>query len=211
VTRVDRHRLNSAARSEAPQGVLALAEPVTQVDLEGLCAAGPGLATPFLLVLDEVTDPHNLGALLRTASVAGATGVVIPRHRSAHITPTVAKAAAGAIEYIPMSLVQGIPAALSTMTRAGVWTVGLDPGAERSLWDLPVATEAVAVVLGGEGRGLSRLAKDRCEVTVSIPQRGPIESLNVSAAGALACFEIARRRAHKGPAGGVYWGDGSSG
>jgi 23S rRNA (guanosine2251-2'-O)-methyltransferase len=194
VLRVARSRLAAAARTEAPQGVLAFATPLPDAGLERLAARADGGPAPFLLVLDGVTDPHNLGALLRSAECAGATGAVLPRHRSAHVTPTVAKAAAGAIEYLQFAVVPGIPAALTGLAVAGVWTIGLDAEAPAALWSLEVATEPVAVVLGAEGRGLSRLTRQRCDLLVSIPQRGAIPSLNVSAAGALACFEVARRR-----------------
>jgi 23S rRNA (guanosine2251-2'-O)-methyltransferase len=195
VRRVPRARLDAEARTDAPQGVLAHCRPLQPVDLEELCrAARPGRPKPFLLALDGITDPQNLGALLRSAELAGATGVVLPRHRAAHVTPTVAKAAAGAIEYLPIALVAGLPAALATMGRAGVWTVGLDPGAAEPLWNLSLGTEPVAVVLGAEGAGLSRLAADRCDVRVAIPTLGRLGSLNVAAAGALALFEVARHR-----------------
>jgi 23S rRNA (guanosine2251-2'-O)-methyltransferase len=192
---VPRGRLDAAARTDAPQGVLAFAAPVPEAALDQLARVrGEHGRVPFLLVLDGVTDPHNLGALLRSAESAGATGVVVPRHRAAHITPTVAKAAAGAIEYLPIALVPGVPAALASLADAGVWTVGLDAQATTRLWDLELATEPVALVLGSEGKGLSRLAAARCDVLVAIPQAGHTESLNVAAAGALACFEVARRR-----------------
>jgi 23S rRNA (guanosine2251-2'-O)-methyltransferase len=175
--------------------VVAFAAPLPEAQLEDLVRpAEPDRTAPFLLVLDGVTDPHNFGALLRTAECAGATGAVIPRHRAAHITPTVAKAAAGAIEYLPVATVPGVSAALLELSAAGVWTVGLDPPGSTRLWDLELATEPVALVLGAEGRGLSRLAGARCDVLVTIPQRGAIASLNVAAAGAVACFEVARRR-----------------
>jgi 23S rRNA (guanosine2251-2'-O)-methyltransferase len=195
IRRVSRARLDAEARTEAPQGVLAHARPLQPVDLEQLCRpARAGQTKPFLLALDGVSDPQNLGALLRTAEVAGVTGVVLPRHRAAHVTPTVAKAAAGAIEYLPIALVSGLPAALATMAGAGVWTVGLDPSADAPLWDLTLGTEPVAVVLGAEGTGLSRLTAERCDVRLSIPHVGQVDSLNVAAAGALAMFEVARRR-----------------
>ena len=204
VRRVPRTRLDAEARTDAPQGVVAHAEPLAEIDIERLTktrARPPGPARkPFLIALDGITDPHNLGALLRTAECAGATGVVLPRHRSAHVTPTVAKAAAGAIEYLPMAVVPGLPAALTTLKGRGVWTVGLDADADTSLFDLEVATEPVAIVLGAEGTGLSRLVRQRCDVVVAIPQLGAIESLNVSAAGALACYVVARRRRTADPA-----------
>lgn len=193
VRRVSRAQLEAGARSDAPQGVLAHAAPLREVDLDRLAARRHG-RPPFLICLDGITDPHNLGALLRTAECAGATGAVLPRHRSAHITPTVAKAAAGAVEHVPMALVSGMPSALARLKEQGVWTVGLDAAGDTSLFDLAVATEPVALVFGAEGKGLSRLARERCDVLAAIPLRGALGSLNVSAAGALACYEVARRR-----------------
>jgi 23S rRNA (guanosine2251-2'-O)-methyltransferase len=194
VRTVPRDRLEAAARTDAPQGVLAFAHPLGVASLDQLVKARGGSAAPFLLVLDGVTDPRNVGALLRTAECAGATGAVLARHRAAHVTPAVAKAAAGAIEHLPIAVVAGIAGALRTLADANVWTVGLDPGARGSLWDLDLASEPVALVLGAEGRGLSRLVRERCDTLVAIPQRGTTASLNVAVAGALACFEVARRR-----------------
>jgi 23S rRNA (guanosine2251-2'-O)-methyltransferase len=201
VRRVPRGRLDAEARTDAPQGVLAHARELQPVDLEALCrSAGrrPGSrhpsATPFLLAVDGVTDPQNLGALLRTAEVAGATGVVLPRHRTVHVTPTVAKAAAGAIEYLPIAVVAGLAGAMVTLAGLGVWTVGLDPSSDASLFGLELGNEAIAVVLGAEGTGLSRLVAQRCDVRVAIPQSGVLGSLNVATAGALAMFEVARHR-----------------
>ena len=191
--RVPGSRLDSAARTESPQGVLARADPLPEADLDALCVPSGGVA-PFLLVFDGVTDPHNLGAVLRSGAAAGATGAILPRHRSAHVTATVAKAAAGAVEHVPMALVGGVPAALRVLADRGVWTVGLAPDATESLFALELADQAVALVLGAEGSGLSRLVRQRCEVLVAIPRRGPVASLNVAAAGAVACFEVARRR-----------------
>lgn len=194
VRNVPRGRLDGEARTDAPQGVLAHAQPLPETDLVEMCEGGEGAAATFLVVLAGVTDPQNLGALLRTAEVAGATGVVLPRHRAAHITPAVAKAAAGAIEHLPIAVVPGVPAALSLVAGHGIWTVGLDAEATTSLWDLELATEPVGLVLGSEGAGLSRLTSERCDVLVAIPQGGRLGSLNVAAAGAIAAFEVARRR-----------------
>ncbi|MBO0747707.1 MAG: 23S rRNA (guanosine(2251)-2'-O)-methyltransferase RlmB, partial [Acidimicrobiaceae bacterium] len=168
------------------------------VGLDRLTGTRPGRPAPFLVVLDGVTDPHNLGAVMRSALSAGATGLVIGRHRAARLTPTAVKAAAGAAEHLPIALVGGIPAALNELRSAGVWTVGLDASGSGTVWELEVATEAVALVLGAEGRGLSSLVRQRCEVVVGIPMAGPLESLNVSAAAAVACFEVARRRGMRG-------------
>jgi 23S rRNA (guanosine2251-2'-O)-methyltransferase len=204
--RVSRTRLDAEAATDAPQGVLAHARPLPEVDFDDLCRppAGAGSAAPlsgplgpkpFLLAVDGVTDPHNLGALLRSAEAAGATGAVLARHRAVHVTPTVAKAAAGAIEHVPIAVVAGMPAGLARAKELGCWVVGLAADGDQSLFDgLPVADEAIVVVVGAEGAGLSRLARARCDLVVSIPMRGRLGSLNVSAAGALALFEVSRRR-----------------
>jgi 23S rRNA (guanosine2251-2'-O)-methyltransferase len=151
---------------------------------------------PCLLAFDGVTDPHNLGAIIRTGECSGVTGVILPRHRSVHVTPTVAKASAGAIEHVPMTMVGGLPSALSDCKDAGVWTVGLDMDGETDIHDLTVADQPLVLVFGAEGKGLSRLTKQRCDVLARIPQYGNVASLNVSAAGAIACFEVARKRAN---------------
>ncbi|MGH9265475.1 MAG: 23S rRNA (guanosine(2251)-2'-O)-methyltransferase RlmB [Acidimicrobiales bacterium] len=191
VRRVSRSRLEAEAATDAPQGVLAHARPLPEAELDDL-ARQP---RAFLLAVDGVTDPHNLGAVLRSAEAAGATGAILGRHRAVHVTPTVAKAAAGAIEHVPMAVVPGLPAALARAKELGCWVVGLAEDGDRSLFDdLPVATEPIVVVVGSEGAGLSRLARARCDVVLSIPMRGRLPSLNVSAAAALALFEVSRRR-----------------
>jgi 23S rRNA (guanosine2251-2'-O)-methyltransferase len=200
---VPRRRLEMEARTDAPQGVLARAAALTETDLDDLCRTQKAVA-PFLVVFDGVTDPHNLGSLLRSAECAGVTGVVVARHRAAHVTPTVTKVAAGAVEHLAMAVVPGVPSALQRMTQAGVITVGLDASADASLFTLGAVpgptsgvdvTGAVALVIGAEGKGLAQLTRRRCTVLVSIPQNGSIESLNVAAAGAVAFFAVARARA----------------
>lgn len=184
-------QIERRARTGAPQGVIAFAAPVPAADLDALL----GDPRAFLVALDGVTDPQNLGAVVRSAEAAGATGIVLATHRAAGLTPTVAKAAAGALEHLPVAFVSGVPGALDRARRAGVWCVGLDAGGDQSLFDLSVADAPLVLVLGAEGRGLSRLARARCDVVASIPMHGHIESLNVSAAAAVACTEVARRRA----------------
>ena len=191
---IPRARLEAQARTDAPQGVLAMAATLPESTLEELAETPPGGPAPFLLVLDGVTDPGNVGALMRTADGAGVTGVVLPRHRAVHVTPSVTKSAAGAIEHLPMALVGGLPAALSRLRELGVWVIGFDADADRPLWELDLGDEPVALVLGAEGAGLSRLARQRCDQVVAIPLRGSLSSLNVASAGALACFEVARHR-----------------
>ena len=157
-------------------------------------ATEAGTPPVLLLVVDGVNDPGNLGAILRTAECAGVTGVVLPRHRAARITPTVAKRAAGAIEHLRFAPVSGIPTALATLAELGVWSVGLDVTADQTIWQLDIAEAPLALVLGAEGRGLSRLVRRRCDVTARIPVTGRLDALNVSAATAVALFEVLRRR-----------------
>jgi 23S rRNA (guanosine2251-2'-O)-methyltransferase len=191
---VNRKRLDMAARSEAPQGVIAWAAPLPETPFDELIKRRPG-KVPFIVAVDGVTDPGNLGAILRSADGAGVSGVVLPRHRAVHVTPTVAKAAAGAVEHVPMSLVAGLPNALQRMRDAGIWVVGLDDGGDKNLFELgDLAAEGICLVLGAEGAGLSRLVRERCDLIVHIPMRGRLSSLNVSAAAALAVYEVARHR-----------------
>lgn len=194
VLEVSRKKLDFAARSEAPQGVLARADSIEPVPFDTMIKRRPGRA-PFLVAVDGVTDPGNLGAILRVCDGSGVDGVVLPKHRSVHITPTVAKASVGACEHVPMSLVGGLPTALAKMRDAGIWVVGLDDSADKSLFDLgDLAKEGICLVLGAEGAGLSRLVRERCDLIVSIPMRGRLSSLNVSTAAALATYEVARHR-----------------
>jgi 23S rRNA (guanosine2251-2'-O)-methyltransferase len=197
VAYVSRARLDREARTEGNQGVYALCDPVPTSSLAELCEGVDGVAA-FLVVCDGVTDPRNLGALLRSAECAGVTGVVLPRHRSARLTPAVTKTASGAIEHLAFAAVAGVPTALRDLTEAGVLSVGLAPESRRTLYDLDLREAPVAIVIGGEERGLSRLARARCDEVVSIPQRGAISSLNAGVAGAVACFEVARQRARSG-------------
>jgi len=199
VREVTPRKLDEAALTAAPQGVIAKAVAVQPVPLEEL-ARPAGSMPPLVVATDGVTDPGNLGAILRTAEVAGATGVVLTRHRSASLTPAAMKAAAGAAEYLPIALVGGLPAALAKLREAGLWTIGLDGHAPGGLESLRVADEPLVLVLGAEGRGLSALVERRCDQVVSIPVLGRIESLNVAAAAAVALFDIARARKGAGDA-----------
>ena len=182
---VPRARLDTLAKTFAPQGVIAMAEPVRPLELASLAA--PKGRSPFLLVVAGVTDPQNLGALLRSAAGAGVTGVVLARHRAAHLSPSVVKVAAGAVEHLSFSVVGGIPTALEELRRAGVFTIGLAAEADRSLYDLALDDAPVALVVGGEERGLAPLVRRRCDEVVAIPQRGGVASLNVASAGTVAC------------------------
>ena len=195
IAHVARTKLDARARSEAPQGVIAFAAALPEADLEELIKGRPG-TPPFLVAIDGVTDPGNLGAIIRNCDGAGVQGVLVPRHRAVHVTPTVAKSSAGAIEHVPIALVPGLPATLSRLKDHKIWVVGLDDAADRTLFDIgDLAREGICLVLGAEGAGLSRLVRERCDVVVSIPMLGRVGSLNVSAAAALATYEVARHRA----------------
>ena len=188
----DPDQVRDEAGVEAAQGVVAHAEPVVPVPLAPLLDAPDA----FLVALDGVTDPRNLGAVLRSALAAGATGAVLPRRRAALLTPAAMKAAAGAAEHLPVALVGGVAGALEQASRAGVWAVGLDADADTVVYQLAVADRPLVLVLGAEGTGLARLVRRRCDVVARVPMPGPTESLNVAAAAAVACFEVARQRAN---------------
>lgn len=190
---IARSKFEAMARTDAPQGVIAFAAPLRPVELEELARTRYN-TPPFLLVLDGVTDPQNLGSILRVAECAGVTGVVLPRHRAARITASVTKTAAGAVEHLPIAQVPGIPAALQRLKELEVWSVGLDMVADTTVFDLKVATDPVALVVGAEGTGISRLTRERCDVVARIPLAGSLGSLNVSTAAAVACYEVVRRR-----------------
>ena len=211
VLAVPGRKLDAEARTRSHQGVLALAAPLAETPLDDLCepvGARGRSRPPFILVLDGVTDPQNVGALFRIAECAGVTGVVLGRHGAAHVTPTVAKVAAGAIEHLKIAVAPGIPTAIARLTMSGVNCIGLDAGAEHSIYDVDIegsdAGSGVALVLGDEGRGLAALTKRRCNVLASIPQRGSVGSLNVAAAAAVACFEIARHLEGNADAGSLF-------
>jgi len=191
---VARKRLESEARSEAPQGVLAKAAELPEADIAQFLRKR-GATAPFLVAVDGVTDPGNLGAIVRSCDGAGVDVVIVPRHRAVHVTPTVAKASAGAIEHMPISVVSGLPSTLQRIKEAGIWIVGLDDASDKDLFDIgDLAREPVCMVLGGGGAGLSSLVRERCDMIVSIPMLGRLSSLNVSAAAALATYEVARHR-----------------
>ena len=183
-------RLDREARTEGHQGVMAIASRLQTVGLESLLQHD----RPFLLVCDGVTDPRNLGAMLRSADGAGVTGVIVPRHRAARISPTVTKTAAGAIEYLTFCDVGGIPAAIDQLNKAGVLTVGLAGESKDSIYDLDLGSVPVALIVGGEEKGLAALTRKRCAAMVSIPQLGKISSLNAGVAVSVAAFEVARQR-----------------
>ncbi len=177
------------AETEAPQGVVADCRPILPVPVDTL--SGPDTS---MVVLDHIEDPQNAGAIARSALAAGMTGMVLSSRRQAPLSAAAFKAAAGALERIPVAMVGSIPEALSRLKKAGVWVVGLQARSDESLFGLELLTEPVAIVIGAEGAGLSALTAKRCDVLVSIPMAGGTESLNASVSAALACFEVMRTR-----------------
>jgi 23S rRNA (guanosine2251-2'-O)-methyltransferase len=176
------------------QGAVAAIRPLRPWDEQGLVAAVTGIPNPLLLVLDGVTDPHNLGACLRTADAAGAAAVVLPKDRSAAVDSVARKVAAGAAEFVPVVTVTNLARALGRLKEAGIWVVGADGEAKQSLYDADL-NRPLALVLGAEGEGLRRLTRDTCDFLVRIPVSGQVESLNVSVAAGIALFEAGRQRA----------------
>jgi 23S rRNA (guanosine2251-2'-O)-methyltransferase len=190
-----KRELESRAQTRNPQGVIALAASFGYATLGELVEGARASGEPALFVaLDGITDPQNLGALARSTEAAGGHGLIVPQRRSAGVTPSAAKAAAGALEHLPVAHVTNLARALEELKKAGVWIVGLDASGDRTIYDLDVATDPLCLVVGGEGGGLSHLVRERADLVVSIPMGGRIASLNASAAGAVALFEIRRRR-----------------
>jgi 23S rRNA (guanosine2251-2'-O)-methyltransferase len=193
VDAVARRDLDRMSERGAHQGVVAVVEPYRYASLdEVLTAAGPGPA--LIVVLDHVTDPGNLGAVVRTAEVVGAAGVLIPKDRAVAMTPSALKAAAGAAEHLPVCRVPNLVQALERCKEAGFWVVGASEKAESDAWSAPIEGRIV-LVMGAEGSGLARLTERACDLLVRLPVRGRVSSLNVSAATAVLAYEWLRRSA----------------
>lgn len=190
--REPRARLDRLVNNANHQGVVAVASAVGYIDEEKILA-GVGPDT-LLILLDGVEDPHNLGAIIRTAECGGATAVVIPERRAAHVTETVAKTSAGAAEYLPIARVTNMVQFIERLKQKNVWVAGLDQGGEMDYTKYDYRG-ALALVFGAEGGGLHRLVRERCDVILSIPMRGHIGSLNVSVAVGVVLFEALRQRA----------------
>jgi 23S rRNA (guanosine2251-2'-O)-methyltransferase len=181
--------LSEAAGTRDHQGVLAWAEPFRYADAHELASAD----SPLLVCLDEVTDPHNLGAVARTAEAAGASGVVVPAHNSARVTPAVVRASAGAIEHLPVAVVKNMARYLSEVKGPQLWAWAAAGDAETSLWEADL-TGGIALVLGAEGKGVRPLVRRTCDAAVSIPLLGDVGSLNVSVAAGVLLYEARRQR-----------------
>lgn len=193
VVRVPRREIDARAPLAVHQGVVAYVQAIEYAPLEVLLERAKGAGPGLLLVLDGIEDPQNLGALIRTGDAAGVHGVVIGKHRAAGLTEAAVKASAGAAYHVPVAQVTNIARTLDLLKEEGFWTVAASPEGDRTLWDVDF-TVPTAVVVGSEGKGLSRLVEERCDVRARLPMAGAVSSLNASVAGALFLFEAVRQR-----------------
>ncbi|WP_026516892.1 23S rRNA (guanosine(2251)-2'-O)-methyltransferase RlmB [Butyrivibrio sp. MC2021] len=190
---VKKERLDQLSETGKHQGVLAYAASYEYAEVEDILAKAKEKGEdPFVIVLDNIEDPHNLGAIIRTANLAGAHGVIIPKHRAVGLTATVAKASAGAINYTPVAKVTNIAQTIEELKDQGLWFVCADMGGTK-MYDLNLKGP-IGLVIGNEGSGVGRLVKEKCDMIASIPMKGDIDSLNASVAAGVLAFEIVRQR-----------------
>jgi 23S rRNA (guanosine2251-2'-O)-methyltransferase len=194
---VERSKIESIAGGLRHQGVLAYVAPVAYAELEDILAKAEAAGEPpFLLLLDELEDPHNLGALLRTADATGVHGVLIPKRRSVPLTATVAKTSAGAVEYVPVARIGNISQTLKALKEKGFWVAGADMDGSQNYYEADL-TGPLVLVVGSEGKGMGRLTKEQCDFIVKMPMVGKINSLNASVAGSILMYESMRQRLAK--------------
>lgn len=194
VVEADRRKLDGMSRTHAHQGVIALAAVREYSSVEDILSAAEKRGEkPLLVICDEISDPHNLGAIIRTAECAGAHGIVIPKRRSAGLTAIVAKTSAGAVAHMPVARVPNIAALLNDLKKQGIWIFGTAAEGTTALYDADLKGPA-AIVIGSEGDGMTRLVAESCDFLVSIPMRGKLNSLNASAAASVLLYEAVRQR-----------------
>lgn len=194
---VTKERLDQMSDTGKHQGVIAVSAAYSYAEVEDILnAAKEKGEDPFIIILDEIEDPHNLGAILRTANLAGAHGVIIPKRRAVGLTPTVAKTSAGAINYTPVAKVTNLTNTIKELKDQGMWFVCADMGGT-PMYDLNL-TGSIGLVIGNEGNGVSKLVKENCDMIASIPMKGDIDSLNASVATGVLAYEIVRQRIKKG-------------
>lgn len=194
ITECDRRKLDLMSETGAHQGVIAVACTISYASIEDMLALAEKRGEkPLLVICDGMTDPHNLGAVIRSAEALGAHGVIIPKRRSAGVNATCAKAAAGATEYILISKVSNLSAVVKELKQKGLWVFGTDASANILLKDADFQVPA-AIIIGSEGEGMSRIVKENCDFLIKIPMTGTISSLNASAAAAITLYEVARQR-----------------
>jgi len=198
VQEVDKNKLDHMSVSRAHQGVIALAAAKDYATVEDILeAAYKSGRPPFIVILDEITDPQNFGSILRTANAAGVHGVIISKRRAVGLTSAVSKASAGAIEYVPVARVTNIVQTIEKLKKQNIWVVGTDSSGEDLYFEKDL-TGPIALVIGSEGEGMGRLVRESCDFVVKIPMAGEISSLNAAVAGAVVMYEIVRQRSEKG-------------
>ena len=193
IQEVDRHKLDEMSESHAHQGVIAITSDYRYYDLDEILEIPrQNGEDPFFIILDGITDPHNLGSIIRTADAVGAHAVIIPKRRSVQITPIVAKASAGAVEYLPVCKVTNIVNTIKTLKENGLWIAAVDKDGQ-TFYQQNLGGP-LGLVVGSEGEGISRLVKQNCDFTVSMPMSGNVTSLNASVAGGILLYEVYRQR-----------------
>lgn len=191
---VERSKLNEMSVSHAHQGVIAIASAHTYVEVADIIKkAEQKEEDGFIIILDEITDPHNLGSILRTADACGAHGVIIPKRRSVGLTPVVAKSSAGAIEYMPVAKVSNIAQTIDYLKKEGYWIAGAEMGARQYYYETNLKG-SIVIVIGSEGKGIGRLIREKCDFLLGIPMLGNVSSLNAAIAGAILMYEVRRQR-----------------
>lgn len=194
ISYVDRQKINGLSQSDNHQGVIAFVAAYDYKDLDDLLnEVQEKEEVPFFIVLDEINDPHNLGSIMRTADAVGAHGIIIPKRRAVGLTPVVAKTSAGAIEYVPVCRVTNLARTIDVLKERNIWIAGADMTGEQTHFQADFKG-AIALVMGNEGQGLSRLVKEKCDFLVNIPMIGKVSSLNASVAASVIMYEIFKQR-----------------
>ncbi|SKC87604.1 23S rRNA (guanosine(2251)-2'-O)-methyltransferase RlmB [Maledivibacter halophilus] len=191
---VDRNKLNQLSESRAHQGVIAFVAAYKYYEIEDIIESARNKNEDiFLIILDEINDPHNLGSIIRTANACGVHGVIIPKRRAVGLTAVVAKTSAGAIEYVPVSKVTNLSRTIDYLKGQGIWVIGADMEGENVHYESDLSGN-VALVIGSEGKGISRLVKEKCDFLVKLPMKGQLSSLNASVAASVLMYEVIRQR-----------------
>lgn len=197
ITEVDKNKLDQLSETKHHQGVIAFVSPIEYKELDDIFElAKERNEAPFILIADEIEDPHNLGALIRSAECAGCHGVIIPKRRAVAVTEVVAKTSVGATEYVPIVRVNNINETIRELKDRGVWIVGTDGSAKVTCYDQDM-TGSIAIIIGSEGRGMNKLTMENCDFLVKIPMMGKITSLNASVSGGIVLFEALKQRLKK--------------
>lgn len=194
VTEVDKNKLNAIAETDSHQGVIALVSPIEYVSVDDIIKRAEDKGEqPFIVILDEIEDPHNLGSVIRSANAFGAHGVIIPKHRSASVTATAVKTSAGACFYTPVAKVTNLVNTMKELKKMGIWITGADMGGEKDIYSADF-TGPIAIVIGNEGSGITRLVREECDFIVNIPMVGEIESLNASVSASIFMYKVSEVR-----------------